>query len=138
MENKKPLPAETQVLIYMLDRYQETKSEKDRASVVSCLKSAVVCVPVHAVKPQNVSGETSQRQVQLTVSMLQTRDRRKFFPVYSTADQIPEEMRKETGVANLPFPNVVKMALAGPEIDGMAVDPYTHNVQLSAEELREE
>lgn len=138
-ENKKPLSAETQVLIYMLDRYKESQSEKDRASVLSCLKAAVVCVPVHAVdgsRPE--TGADGRKQVKLTVKMLQTPDGRKFFPVFSTVDQIPEPMRKGIGVANLPFPQVVKMAFAGPEIDGMVVDAYSHNVQLSAEELKEQ
>lgn len=134
-EEKRPLPAETQVLIYMLDRYRESKSEKDRASVISCLKAAVVTVPVKAAGAPEADGQ-GKKKVKLTVPLLQNKEKGLFFPVYVTPDQIPEQLRKGQGIVNLPFPRVLEMALAGPGTDGMAVNPFSHNVILSGEELR--
>ena len=133
-EKKREIPMETQVLGYMLDRYKETNTPKDRASVLSCLLEAPVSVPVlPAGEP--IKDESGKKQLKLTVPFLQNPEKKKFFPVYADPGQIPESAKKGMGVITIPFRQALKMALDGSGIEGIVLNPFTHNVMIGIEEL---
>ena len=139
-ENKKKnkLSAESQMLNYWLERYKDTRNEKDRASVIDCLKSAPVFLPVTPIQSDNLPlGPNGEKQIQFRMAILQTPEGVFLLPVFADPDQIPAEERKKHpgGFLRVPISHVIQTLQRDANIQGIVVDPYTNKFPMNREEV---
>ena len=139
-ENKKKneLSAESQMLNYWLERYKDTRNEKDRASVIDCLKSAPVFLPVTPIQSDNLPlGPNGEKQIQFRMAILKTPEGVFLLPVFADPDQIPAEERKKHpgGFLRVPISHVIQTLQRDANIQGIVVDPYTNKFPMNREEV---
>ncbi len=130
------------VLTELIRRFHEEKSEANLLAVLSCLRDSQVLLPLRAgraqAKPVQLRfGQAPKKDTEeeLQPDVLATEDGKRFLPIFSQVEQMPEDYATEYPTIRLPMLECIRMAEEWAELDGIIVNPYTQIVAIEKDVL---
>ena len=145
--NKEALNKETQKTETLIQIYKEDPVRDNLRALVHQMRKTMLLSP--AILPNTPEAEEFRRlarennggQLKLPKeaapipSILKNKDGVTFFPVYTTAAQIPQEPKYDV-IVNVPFQNCINIVMNGSmNAAGIAVNPFTDNLIFRKELL---
>lgn len=125
----------TLVAEFMQDRAQDKLNR-----VLECLKTqgTMVCVPAQ-IKTDKVDEEKIKQggqvkldgPVQISPVILTDNNGVKVLPIFTDESAIPDELKNRSPKVNMPFANCISLMKNIPELDTIALDPYTANIRIA-------
>lgn len=127
------------VLLLLKQRFIENRSVETIFPLLCCLRDSQVIVPVnvtmskedeemflHAKKGDTV---TTSGNIRMKPDILQNGDAF-FFPMFSNAEQMPEDYAAKFSNINMSVPQCIKMAKTYDKVIGLVLDAFTDPVVL--------
>ena len=124
----------------LADKFSDTQDNNDFAAFMTELENSMVLVPAEA--PAEITDEIREaakagkplpidKDHQPKVCLLAKSDGTKVFPVFTSAEQIPQDKRP-SAIMNLPFKNIIIMLKNNPgEVSQIAINPFTKGFVLN-------
>lgn len=128
-----------QELENLLDDFINDRQKDKYVKVMEKLERAVVLVP--SLVPENISEETAQllkegkpvqlsKEAKILPCLLKKETGEQVLPIFTSPAQLPQE-KKSPVVLTLPFFSCVAMLMnASQKLEGIVVNPFTHNMVL--------
>lgn len=127
------------VLLYLKHNFIENRSQETLFPLLSCLRDSQVIVPMNVIMSEadedmfmNVKvGDvvSTNDEIRLKPDILQNGDNF-FFPMFSNAEQIPEDYGSHFSTINLSVLQCIEMAKSYEHVCGLVLDAFTDPVVL--------
>lgn len=127
------------VLLYLKYNFIENRSQETLFPLLSCLRDSQVIVPMNVIMSEadedmfmNVKvGDvvSTNDEIRLKPDILQNGDNF-FFPIFSNAEQIPEDYGSHFSTINLSVLQCIEMAKSYEHVCGLVLDAFTDPVVL--------
>lgn len=131
-----------EVLLYLKRSFLEKRSTETLIPVLSCLRDSQVIVPMNVTMSKedeemfmNVkAGDTvkTSGQIRMKPDILQNGENF-FFPMFSNAEQMPEDYRAHFSTINLSVLQCIQMAKSYEQVCGLVLDAFTEPLVLEYE-----
>lgn len=128
------------VLRQLKQDLMENRTREDFISLLGCLRDSIVWVPVSAqistrdqdslTKAKAGDIWTSQDEIRFRPDILLSPDQKRWFPIFSQKEQIPEEYVRSFSVIRLPALRCLNMAHNAEDIEGLVLDAFTIPLEL--------
>lgn len=122
------------MLLYSKYKFLENRREDNLFLLLSCLRDSQVIVPMNAtiskedeemfLKAQAGDTVSTHKEVRLKPDILQNGEKF-FFPMFSNADQIPEEYGSRFSTITLSVLQCIEMAKSYKNVCGLVLDAFT-------------
>ncbi len=136
-------PVNTENLKAVINKFQQAKTQENLKLVMDCLQKpqTLVCVPAGIVTSKEnqeklrKGGENGgqvklEGPVHINPVLLTDNTGKKVFPIFSSEDEIPEDLRKKTPKVNMPLGQCLNIMKGIPDVDTFALNPYTANIRI--------
>ena len=127
------------VLVYLKYNFIENRCQETLFPLLSCLRDSQVIVPMNVIMSEadedmfmNVKvGDvvSTNDEIRLKPDILQNGDNF-FFPMFSNAEQIPEDYGSHFSTINLSVLQCIEMAKSYEHVCGLVLDAFTDPVVL--------
>lgn len=127
------------VLLYLKYNFIENRSQETLFPLLSCLRDSQVIVPMNVIVSEadedmfmNVKvGDvvSTNDEIRLKPDILQNGDNF-FFPMFSNAEQIPEDYGSHFSTINLSVLQCIEMSKSYEHVCGLVLDAFTDPVVL--------
>lgn len=116
-----------------------SKTQENLKLVMDCLQKpeTLICVPAQIItSPENQEKMKQGGQVQLdgpihiNPIILTDNNGKKVFPIFSSEETIPDEIKSKTPKVNMPLGHALNIMKGIKDVDTFALDPYTANIRI--------
>ena len=138
--NKEETLKNGKILLTLKHMFNEKRDTKSLIPFLACLHDSELLVPMNAyviekgeqriMTIREVASSTDPDAIQLAPDLLQTPDKKRWFPIFTQKEQIPEDYRQEVTFYSVDALHCLEMAHECEGIEGLLVDPYTESVGL--------
>lgn len=132
-------PINASSLKAVVSQFVQSKTQENLKLVMACLQNpaTVVCVPAQIVtskeneEKMKQGGEVKlEGPVHINPLLLTDNTGKKVFPVFSSEDAIPDDIKKKSPKVNMPLGQCVNIMKGLKDVDTFALDPYTANIRI--------
>lgn len=123
----------------VVSQFVQSKTQENLKLVMNCLQNpaTMVCVPAQIVtskeneEKMKQGGEVKlEGPVHINPLLLTDNTGKKVFPVFSSEDAIPDDIKKKSPKVNMPLGQCVNIMKGLKDVDTFALDPYTANIRI--------
>lgn len=118
----------------------ENRTKEDFISLLGCLRDSMVWVPVSAqistrdqdslTKVKTGDIWTSQDEIRFRPDILLSPDQKRWFPIFSQKEQIPDEYSRSFSIVRLSALRCLNMAHNTENVGGLILDAFTIPLEL--------
>ncbi len=122
-------------LIFLKLKFMKEPTQENLLPLLMCLRDSVVKVPFIAEMSEADKkrvmecrkGDTfcNKDEVKLTADILQAKDGKRYFPIFSQKEQMPEDYRNKFTVIPVTALDALKMAHGDKTVSGLVLDGFS-------------
>lgn len=145
MEQNKITPESLEsgnVLLYLKQKFFDDSSSENIGPLLACLRDSVMLVPASiAVSKEDMEAFTNAKagdnvetgsDMHIEPDILENGGK-KYFPVFSNREQLPEDYVKDFSVIRIPMTQCIEIAKSYMGLDGFVLDAFTAPMTISFE-----
>lgn len=135
-------PVNPQNLKAVVGKFVADRSQENLAQVLECLKNprTMVCVPAQIITSKENQEKMKQGgqvklegPVHINPLLLTDNEGRKVFPLFSSEETIPDDIKSKSPKVNMPMANCLNILKNIKDVNTFALDPFTANVRINVE-----
>ncbi len=119
--------ADGTALLVLKMKYLQTRDKRELFPLLNCLRDSWVFVP------GDVMDSDGSDIIRMRPEFLTSRDGKRWLPIFSQAEQLPEEYRRRYSILRMDVPQCLEMAHAASDLSGIVLDAFTSPVTLPFE-----
>jgi hypothetical protein len=132
-------PINTSSLKAVVSQFVQSKTQENLNLVMACIQNpaTMVCIPAQIVTSKENEEKIKQGgnvklegPVHINPVLLTDNTGKKVFPIFSSEDAIPDDIKKKSPKINIPFIQCVNIMQGIKDVDAFALDPYTLNIRI--------
>lgn len=135
-------PVNDQNLKAVVGKFMADRSQENLQIVLECIKNprTMVCVPAQIITSKENEEKMKQGgqvklegPVHINPMLLTDNEGKKVFPIFSSEDAIPDDIKSKSPKVNMPMANCLNILKGIKDVDTFALDPFTANVRINVE-----
>lgn len=135
-------PVNPQNLKALVGKFMADRTQENLKQVLECLKNprTMVCVPAQIITSKENEEKMKQGgqvklegPVHINPMLLTDNEGKKVFPLFSSEDAIPDDIKSKSPKVNMPMANCLNLLKGIKDVNTFALDPFTANVRINVE-----
>lgn len=135
-------PVNPQNLKALVGKFMADRSQENLKQVLDCLKNpnTMVCVPAQIITSKENEEKMKQGgqvkldgPVHINPMLLTDNEGKKVFPLFSSEEAIPDDIKSKSPKVNMPMANCLNLLKGIKDVNAFALDPFTANVRINVE-----
>lgn len=135
-------PVNGQNLKAVVGKFMADRSQENLQIVLECIKNpnTMVCVPAQIITSKENEEKMKQGgqvklegPVHINPMLLTDNEGKKVFPIFSSEEAIPDDIKSKSPKVNMPMANCLNILKGIKDVDTFALDPFTANVRINVE-----
>ncbi len=117
-------------------RFLAARTQENLLTLLSALRISDMYVPVKDFV-KNEDGTVSEDweredtgEILLKVDIMEDEEGERYFPVFSSKEEIPEDYKEKQQIISLPMTKCIRMAKEREDLAGIVIDPFTDMVTM--------
>lgn len=135
-------PVNPQNIKAVVGKFMADRSQENLQQVLECLKNprTMVCVPAQIITSKENEEKMKQGgqvklegPVHINPLLLTDNEGKKVFPLFSSEEAIPDDIKSKSPKVNMPMANCLNLLKNIKDVNTFALDPFTANVRINVE-----